>query len=116
MNTSPWHQRLAATPQSRREFLWRSGGGLGGIALATLLGEQGLLAAGGGSAKPSSAHPAPFRPRAKRVVQLFMAGAASHVDMWDHKPLLEKRNGEKWDAGEKVELFQDGLGATFASP
>jgi hypothetical protein len=116
MNTSPWHQRLAETPQSRREFLWRSGGGLGGIALATLLGEQGLLAAGGASAKPSSAHPAPFRPRAKRVVQLFMAGAASHVDMWDYKPLLEKRNGEKWDAGEKVELFQDGLGATFASP
>jgi len=45
-----------------------------------------------------------------------MAGAASHVDMWDHKPLLEKRHGEKWDPGEKVELFQDGLGATFASP
>ena len=116
MNTSLWHQRRAAASQSRREFLWRSGGGLGGIALATLLGEQGLLAAGAGSARPSSAHPAPFRPRAKRVVQLFMAGAASHVDMWDHKPLLEKRNGEKWDAGEKVELFQDGLGATFASP
>lgn len=116
MNTSLWHQRRAATPQSRREFLWRSGGGLGGIALATLLGEQGMLAAEAGSARPSSAHPAPFRPRAKRVVQLFMAGAASHVDMWDYKPLLEKRNGEKWDAGEKVELFQDGLGATFASP
>ncbi len=116
MNKSPWHRRLAATTHSRREFLWRSGGGLGGIALATLLGEQGLLAAEAGSAKPASAHPAPFRPRAKRVVQLFMAGAASHVDMWDHKPLLEKRNGEKWDAGEKVELFQDGLGATFASP
>lgn len=116
MNTSPWHRRLAATSHSRRDFLWRSGGGLGGIALAALLGEQGLLAAGAGSARPSSAHPAPFRPRAKRVVQLFMAGAASHVDMWDHKPLLEKRNGEKWDAGEKVELFQDGLGATFASP
>jgi len=116
MNTSPWHQKLAATPHSRREFLWSSGGGLGGIALATLLGEQGFLAAEAGSAKPSPAHPAPFRPRAKRVVQLFMAGAASHVDMWDHKPLLEKRNGEKWDAGEKVELFQDGLGATFASP
>jgi hypothetical protein len=116
MNTSPWHQRIAATAQSRRDFLWRSGGGLGGIALATLLGEQGLLSAEAGSAKPASAHPAPFRPRAKRVVQLFMAGAASHVDMWDYKPLLEKRNGEKWDAGEKVELFQDGLGATFASP
>src|SRR4051794_35889705 len=91
------------TPLSRREFLWQSGGGLGGIALAAL--EAG--------ASPSLPQ---YAPKAKRVVQMFMAGAASHVDMFDYKPLLAKHHGEKWDPGEKVELFQDGLGSTFASP
>src|SRR5262245_15906687 len=98
----------------RRCFLWPSGGGLGGIALAALLAQEqraaGFIPAGlpGGGLH----HPA----KAKRVVQLFMAGGASAVDMFDHKPLLAKEHGKKWDPGEKVELFQDGLGATFASP
>ena len=111
-HTSPWHRPTAHAPLTRREFLWRSGGGLGGIALASLLKQESLL---GG---PSAGTPRlpPSRPRAKRVIQLFMAGAASHVDLWDYKPFLEKHHGEKWDPGEAVELFQDGLGSTFASP
>ena len=108
-SNSIWHQRAAAAPLSRREFLFRSGGGLGGIALASMLGGERLLAAGGA---PFMQFPA----KAKRVVQLFMAGAASHVDMWDHKPELARRNGEKWDPGEAVELFQSSPGACFASP
>ncbi len=110
MNNSPFHRVPAAPPVDRREFLWRSGGGLGGIALAALLGRQNLLAA------PPTSGVLHFAPKAKRVVQLFMAGAASHVDMWDRKPELTKRNGEKWNPGESVELFQSGVGATFASP
>jgi hypothetical protein len=85
---------------SRREFLWRSGGGLGGIALAALLGEEQALASGG------LHHPA----KAKRVVQLFMAGGASHIDLFDFKPALIIHHGEPADFGEKVEAFQDGLG------
>ncbi len=54
--------------------------------------------------------------RAKRVVQLFMAGAASHVDTFDHKPLLRQKDGQPWDPGETVELFQSKPGACFASP
>jgi Protein of unknown function (DUF1501) len=83
---------------SRREFLFSSGGGLGGIALAALLGEQGLLAA---------PH---HKPKAKRVVQLFMAGGASHIDLFDFKPELVKRHGQESDFGEHVEAFQNGLG------
>lgn len=49
-------------------------------------------------------------PRAKRVVQLFMAGAASHLDLFDFKPELVKRNGKPSDFGEQVEAFQNGLG------
>jgi hypothetical protein len=85
---------------SRRDFLWHSGGGLGGIALAALLGQDGQAAG------PLPHH----RPRAKRVVQMFMAGAASHIDLFDYKPELIKRHGQKSDFGEHVEAFQDGLG------
>ena len=57
-------------------------------------------------------HPA----RAKRVIQLFMGGAASHLDLWDHKPALEQHHGEESDFGEHVEAFQNGLGPWMKSP
>lgn len=105
----------------RREFLWRFGGGLGGIALTWLLGKEGLLAAN--AAARSTPAPAPagpglphFRPRAKRVVQLFMSGAASQCDTFDYKPLLIQRHGERFDPGEQVELFQSDPGACMKSP
>ncbi|MBT5926662.1 MAG: DUF1501 domain-containing protein, partial [Verrucomicrobia bacterium] len=77
---------------SKREFLWQSGGGLGGIALASMLKGQGLL--GGSSVNPGLDSFMRFRPKAKRVIQLFMAGAASHVDTFDYKPMLIKKNGQ----------------------
>ena len=54
--------------------------------------------------------------KAKRVIQLFMGGAASHIDLFDHKPALEKHHGEKSDFGEHVEAFQNGLGPWMKSP
>src|SRR4051794_31208125 len=56
------------------------------------------------------------KPKAKRVVQLFMSGAASQCDTFDYKPLLVKKNGEKFDPGGKVELFQSTPGAVMKSP
>jgi len=102
----------------RRSFLWHAGGGLGGIALAYLLGKENLLAAEQtlGKGKPELRgglhHPA----RAKRVVQLFMSGAASQLDTFDYKPELIKRHGQKFDPGGKVELFQSFPGACMKSP
>lgn len=97
---------------SRRQMLWQTGGGLGGIALAAMLGDEKVLgAASGGTLTGKLHHP----PKAKRVVQLFMAGAASHIDLWDHKPALEKHHGEKSDFGEPVEAFQNGLGPWMKS-
>ena len=89
----------------RREFLWRFGGGLGGIALAHLLGTEALLA----DAPPARSElngGLHHRAKARRVVQLFMSGAASQCDMFDYKPELIKRHGQKFDPGGKVELFQ----------
>jgi hypothetical protein len=111
-HNSPFHRRPALRGSlSRREFLWQSGGGLGGIALASLLGQHGLL----GNTSPDSRPFPPARalcypPRAKSVIQLFMAGAASHIDLFDFKPELIKYDGKPSDFGEHVEAFQDGLG------
>ena len=98
---------------NRRDFLWGSGGGLGGIALASLLGSDGLLAAEGGASAPLRPRPdggLHHAPKARRVVQLFMAGGASHIDLFDYKPELIKRHGQPSSFGEKVETFQNGLG------
>jgi hypothetical protein len=102
----------------RRSFLWQAGGGLGGIALAHLLGAEGLLA----DATPRAAPRADLngglhhRARAKRVVQLFMSGAASQVDTFDYKPELIRRHGQRFDPGGRVELFQSNPGAVMKSP
>src|SRR3954452_21854189 len=96
---------------NRREFLWNGGGGLGGIALAALLAQDGLLAADiAGVARPRADGGLHHAPKARRVVQLFMAGAASHIDLFDYKPELIKRHGRPSDFGEHVEAFQNGLG------
>jgi hypothetical protein len=103
---------------NRRQFLWQLGGGLGGIALAHLLENDGLLASGGSAGKPrrdlnGGIH---HRAKARRVVQLFMSGAASQVDTFDYKPALIQRHGQPFDPGGKVELFQSMPGAVMQSP
>lgn len=101
--------------QSRRQFLHNMGSGFGSLALAGLLRDEGLLAS------PANASDGVVkvlhRPaKAKRVVQLFMAGAASHLDLFDYKPALWKHHGEESDFGEYVEAFQNGLGPWMRSP
>ena len=78
---------------TRRNFLTQSAHGFGALALGAMLAEQARADSGG---MLKSLH---FLPRAKRVVQLFMAGAASHIDLFDHKPALEKHHGEPSDFG-----------------
>ena len=82
--------------------------GFGAIALSTLLHQETFAETN----TQIVHHPA----KAKRVVQLFMGGAASHIDLWDHKPMLEKHHGEESDFGEHVEAFQNGLGPWMKSP
>src|SRR5437879_2662834 len=99
---------------SRRQFLWHSGGGLGGIALADLLGRDKLLCQE--APRPDLNGGLHHRAKAHRVVQLFMSGAASQCDMFDYKPELIKRHGQKFDPGGKVELFQSEPGSCMKSP
>src|SRR6188508_1164960 len=83
----------------RRDFLARAGQGLGGIALASLLSEQGLLASNPirppiRPEAPLAARPPHFPAKAKCVLVIFCSGACSHLDSWDYKPELIKRHGE----------------------
>lgn len=99
----------------RREFLWRFGGGLGGIALAQLLGEQGLLA-DIAMGKPELNGGLHHRARAKRIIQLFMNGGASQMDTFDYKPDLIRLSGQKFDPGARVEAATSAPGNVMKSP
>src|SRR5262245_5337325 len=93
----------------RREFLFRSGGGISGLALAYLLDRQELLsaeimdrpadpcAAAPIGVNPYAARPPHFKARATSVISLFMGGGWSQVDTFDPKPALAKYAGEPID-------------------
>ena len=110
---------------SRRDFLFQSGGGISGLALAHLLNQDGLLAAtaGGGAcdAKASGYNPyAPkkphFAPRAKSVISLFMSGGPSQLDTFDPKPALEKYAGQPLSGKGDVVVRQGHPGPLMPSP
>src|SRR5215467_12254349 len=73
---------------TRRWFFEQCGVGLGVAALADLLGQTGFAAS-----DPLSPKQPHFAPKAKRVIFLFMAGAPSHLEMFDNKPQLAKFDG-----------------------
>src|SRR5271169_5889420 len=80
---------------SRRAFLRRAGMGLGSLALTSLLDRQGLLAQAPDERQlhPLAPRPAHFAGKAKAVIWLFINGGPSHVDTWDYKPELARRDG-----------------------
>jgi hypothetical protein len=77
---------------ARRWFFQQCGVGLGSLALAQLLGEAGY-AASPAETDPLAPRKPHFAPKAKRVVFLFMAGAPSHLELFDNKPQLAKFDG-----------------------
>jgi hypothetical protein len=99
---------------NRRGFLRDAGTGLCGVALAALLAEQGLHASDDKSPlrpdvkpeSPLSPRKPHFAPKANRVLTIFCSGAVSHVDTFDYKPELVKRNGQPLPGGDKLITFQ----------
>jgi hypothetical protein len=77
---------------TRRWFLKDCGVGLGAIALNALLAESGR-ASEQAPADPMAPRKPHFAPKARRVIYLFMGGAPSHLELFDHKPQLAKFNG-----------------------
>ena len=97
----------------RRRFLLNSGASLGCVALQWLLqGESVLAAAVAGPSSPM----APKRPhstsKVKRVVQVFALGGISHLDTFDYKPEVARRDGKPFE----MQTFFGQAGNLFASP
>ncbi|MFL5339293.1 MAG: DUF1501 domain-containing protein [Gemmataceae bacterium] len=100
----------------RRTFLQFAGTGLGGIALAKLFAEERS------PIRPVIRPEAPLAPRpphyaakARRVLMIFCSGAVSHVDTWDWKPELAKRDGQPLPGSAKLVTFQ-GENGNLAKP
>jgi hypothetical protein len=81
-------------PFSRRDFLYRSGIGLGAVALQSLLARDAAAATMAAPASPLAAKKPQLPPHAKNVIFLFMEGGPSHLDLFDPKPLLNKLAGK----------------------
>ena len=78
---------------TRRQALQQLACGFGYMAFAGVAAQ----AAARNAANPLAAHPGHFPARAKRVIFLFMGGGVSHLDSFDYKPTLYKRDGEMLD-------------------
>jgi len=84
------HEEKKGMEVSRRWFINQCGVGLGALSLTQLLAEAGYAAQSDNPLAPKKPH---FAPRAKNVIFLFMAGAPSHLELFDYKPQLVKFDG-----------------------
>jgi hypothetical protein len=106
---------------TRRAFLGRYAGGLGSLALASLLADEGRASTPGadtpGSANsdPLALRPPHHRPRARSVICLFQHGGPSQVDLFDPKPELTRRQGQRYP-GSLEAHFHTQTGNLLASP
>lgn len=98
-------------PPTRRELLWEIGGGLAGIALASLLADESRAE----HRTPNTERPH-FSPKAKQVLFIHLPGGLSHVDSFDYKPELEKNHGKEVAGRNTVVAFNGKRGTVLKSP
>ena len=81
--------------ETRRQFLLRTGNGIGAAALSTMLNPSLIGSAMGEGMQPYGGLPSipHFPGKAKRVIYMFMAGGPSHIDLFDYKPIQRKLHG-----------------------
>ena len=96
---------------SRRWFLEQCGAGLGSIALGALLAREGYAASSTAADNPLAPKQPHHDAKAKNVIFLFMAGAPSHLELFDYKPKLDEFDGTL----PPKELL-DGYRAAFINP
>lgn len=101
--------------ENRREWLLRSGMGLGMLGLADLIRRESPAI--DRTRNPLAAGQTHFPARAKRVIWLFINGGPSHVDTWDYKPELIRRDGQTLaDFDNRTGFFQNAVGPLMRSP
>jgi hypothetical protein len=111
-------ENLQPQLMTRRELIFRAGAGFSGLALASMLDQDGLLASTPDDKKranPLAPRPSHFPTKAKSVIFLFMYGGVSHVDTFDPKPDLTKNHGKPMNKG-KLDVFFGNPGNLMASP
>lgn len=103
-NSSACTGAWSAAGMSRREVLSKMGMGLGGMALADMMGGGGTKLAAAEASSMAAArvgglsHLPDFAPKAKRVIFLFMSGGPSQFESFDYKPVLQKNQGDEFPA------------------
>ncbi|MCH1421417.1 MAG: DUF1501 domain-containing protein [Akkermansiaceae bacterium] len=103
--------------KTRRHFFKQCSMGLGGVALSEMLASDAMgLEAPDNPLLPKLPH---FAPKAKRVIYLHLTGSPPHLDLWDHKPELVKRDGQEcpdeYIKGKKF-AFTSGTPKLMGSP
>ncbi len=94
MNLSSELRQFFLQQQTRRTFLGRTSTGLGALALASLIHPRLLKAAANKDKWMGVVREPHFPPKIKRVIWLTMAGGASHLETFDHKPKLAEMHGQ----------------------
>lgn len=94
-------------------MLKQAGMGIGSLGLASLLQQEGLAA----GSNPMAARRPHFKTKAKAVIWLFINGGPSHVDTWDYKPELARRDGQALEGFDKFTgFFSNAVGGLMKSP
>ena len=106
LSPSEWRERL-----TRRSFLSAGVQGIGSVALASLLARDLKAAQNPVGALPGLPH---FAPKAKRMICLWQGGGPSHVDLFDHKPLLAKMAGEDIPASIRGDTRLSSMSSGYA--
>ena len=107
------NERTLLPELTRRRFLGNVQTGLGGIGLMQLLRETASAEHDAWQAGRGQTH---HVPQARRVLQIMCPGAASHMDLWEYKPSLEKYHGNPLPGEENFVSFQGKNGNLMKSP
>ena len=114
-------QHYQPLPTTRRGLLKSAGAGFGYLALAGLLGSsKDALADAGTVVNPLAPRQPHFKPRAKKIIFLFMEGAMSSLDTFEYKPVLQTSEGKSAPGGgtlnaSKFQFKQYGQTGTWFS-
>jgi hypothetical protein len=104
---------LPLVETTRRQMLGNAVTAMAGVGLIELLG--GRAFAGGGDRGDGGVN-VHHAPKAKRVLQIFCPGAASHLDLWEHTPMLESMHGKPMPGEANLVSFQGKNGNLMKSP
>ena len=101
------YRKATLNSLSRRDALMKMGGGFGSLGLASLIGSANGAIDESSPLAPKKPH---FKPKAKRIIQLFMPGGPSQVDTFDYKPMIAKHAGQRPESVNRKTLRNTKMG------